>query len=131
MNRQEVFSKVVNHLIIQGEQAMLGETCGYRVERGGKMLKCAIGALLPDSPGLMGVNSTALPRGRDCGGDYAVLLRLVDEALGTVNNEDLQLLCRLQNVHDESANWDLAGLSEFGTGRLKRIAEDFRLECDL
>lgn len=48
MNKQEVFTKVKNHLLKQGEKAVVGKdniNCKYRTKDG---LKCAIGCLIPD-----------------------------------------------------------------------------------
>jgi hypothetical protein len=43
---QEVFNKVVNHLLNQGKLATNGKgACAYRSEEG---LKCAVGCLIPD-----------------------------------------------------------------------------------
>lgn len=45
MTKQEIFDKVVDHLLTQGEQALgEGQTCMYLTSEG---LKCAVGCLIP------------------------------------------------------------------------------------
>lgn len=42
---QEVFNKVVRHLLTQKQKARVGTTCMYKTPEG---LKCAVGCLIPD-----------------------------------------------------------------------------------
>lgn len=51
---QQVFDKVVTHLLTQKERAtenptVLGAGCKYRLERDNKKLMCAAGCLIPDT----------------------------------------------------------------------------------
>lgn len=99
INRQRTFSLVVQHLRNQGEKAASGSSCNYRRQKSdGKVLKCAIGALISDSyyfPGLEG---------------QSALSEMVHQALdwsnrlgGSVDVEkrDDMFLEGLQTIHDE------------------------------
>jgi hypothetical protein len=55
MTKQEIFDKVAKHLLTQNEAAIVEPSsfaklprCRYRLEKDGKVLKCAIGCLIPD-----------------------------------------------------------------------------------
>lgn len=45
MTKQQVFDKVVTHLLAQGEASTAGRGCAYRGRNG---LMCAVGCLIPD-----------------------------------------------------------------------------------
>lgn len=46
---QDLFSYVERHLLTQNEQALNSHgNCHYRIERDGKLLKCAVGCLIID-----------------------------------------------------------------------------------
>lgn len=50
MNAQEAFNIAATHLLNQNQQARKpgNVACSYRAEVDGKVLKCAVGALIPD-----------------------------------------------------------------------------------
>lgn len=48
LTEQEIFDKVAAHLLEQGKKAREGGFRRYRAKVGGKVLKCAVGALIPD-----------------------------------------------------------------------------------
>ncbi len=47
--KQRLFNRVVNHLRKQGKQSKVAAECRYRSVKNGQELRCAIGALIPDS----------------------------------------------------------------------------------
>ena len=96
MSKQEIFDRVSVHLLTQGEKAVdVDAGCQYRVVRNSKVLKCAIGALIPDekySPSLEGNVVSQCIR--------------VQEAAG-VEGQDLFFIDGLQRIHDQEypAEW--------------------------
>lgn len=121
---QEIFDKVVHHLLTQKQRSVLLETrasleysCAYRGSGG---LKCAIGCLIKDefySPELEGkgvgssiISSALMNSGVDLGkpgsADGAYLMRLLTE---------------LQTIHDH------ASIDRWEDG-LRRLADRFTLE---
>lgn len=109
---QSVFSRVVRHLLEQGEQSMFPQyqTCAYRGAHG---LRCAVGVLINDahySHGLEGIGA-AEPSVRDA---------LV--ASGVPWSDDMaDLLERVQGIHDDEDPDQWAD-------RLERVAADFGLD---
>lgn len=65
MDKQTLFDAAATGLIAQGEKALSEEACRYRaVGSKGKIVKCAIGQLIPDElymPSLEGCLASALP----------------------------------------------------------------------
>ena len=100
MNRQEVFNKVRDHLLAQGEKSITGgpnaRDCRYRGPNG---LSCAVGCLIEDA-----AYSTKLEG-----------LLVWDSRMGfalqksgiPVDGQSLELLDDLQTVHDaySPAHW--------------------------
>lgn len=107
---QETFDAVVKHARTQKEKAVTGssyaglDTCKYRLERDGKILKCFAGALIPDE------DYTGEMEGK-VATDYPVARILEKEGH---NPNDVR---ELQKIHDYYAigDWE----SEF-----KRFAEE-------
>lgn len=103
--KQEVFDAVVKHLLTQGQQSIdkNGWNCLYRNDNG---LKCAIGALIPDSMYKSSMENVPV----------AVLIsngeipELFDESIPAV------FLRQLQNIHDlkHPSQWKKS-LEEFAT----------------
>ena len=107
MTDQEAFDIVAHHLLTQRERSENHGMCAYRGRNG---LKCAIGALIPDSdyhPGLEG-------RG-------ACEVRWKLRVLQSVN---VDLLSDLQKLHDKKppVEW---------TKGLRAIARDYRLDASV
>lgn len=48
MTEQEIFDKAAAHLLEQGKRARENGRCCYRASVSGTVLKCAVGALIPD-----------------------------------------------------------------------------------
>ena len=48
MTEQEIFDKAAAHLLEQGKRARENGKCCYRTSGSGTVLKCAVGALIPD-----------------------------------------------------------------------------------
>lgn len=115
MDQQKIYSRVRKHLLKQGRPAHLpygfeGE-CAYRTtDQDGKVLKCAIGCLIPFrlyTPELEGTSIDGLR-----------VLTTVREALGdTIELDDVSLLQRLQSIHDrtEPEYWE-AELNHLAAG---------------
>jgi len=89
MNKQEVFNRVVVHLLKQGKQAILPDStapvlmCAYRGKDG---LKCAVGCLIPDEEYMPSFEGCSLER-----------VRSLSRTLQSMNGK---LLKHLQYVHD-------------------------------
>lgn len=106
LTMQEIFDKVVNHMLTQGKRSavqrpyLTSQACLYRGPDG---LKCAVGCLIPDSE-----YSTAFDD-PDINTGVAQLLAVMPKfgsALreGGVDTDDrriVSMLASLQNVHDE------------------------------
>lgn len=102
MTEQEIFDKVVTHLLTQGRQSLVDENlfggCAYRGHDG---TKCAVGCLISDEayvPALEGQ------------GVYQDDVRAALAASGVDvvgSSRKFDLLCYLQDLHDYSApiNW--------------------------
>lgn len=94
MERQEVFDKVATHLIKQGEactephKGSVIPTCLYRNSKG---QKCAAGALILDEHYSEDLETNLVTE------------TIVEQALiaSGVNPDDLELVERLQSIHDE------------------------------
>ena len=119
MTHQEIFDKVATHLLTQKKQAVSDEgVCLYRTPSG---LSCAVGCLIPDDLYTPAIE-TGTPGNwhggeeRHAGKHLAVIL----EAAGFVEG-DMQLLRRLQTVHDNNAT-----VTGWRSG-LARAAEKFHL----
>lgn len=105
MNNQEAFNKMVQHLRAQKVKSLASDgTCLYRGPNG---LKCAVGALIPDT-------------------EYSeefetVPASTVSETLQCLSGIDYWLLDTMQEVHDLAAiqDWE---------DRFKDIAEEFNLD---
>lgn len=101
MTNQEVFDIVARHLLTQNEQSVNEDGCAYRGEGG---LKCAVGALIPDSdydPDWEG--QAVVDNNPICG-------HLEGKGIS------LRLASRLQHIHDQFAvrdwRWRLMELAE-------------------
>lgn len=96
---QEAFDVAARHLLTQGRRSMNPDSssCAYRGVDG---TKCAVGALIDDADYV-----TEMDRSAD--GDYgfgikcATMSRLMPACLRSV---DIDLLAKLQSVHDGAAN---------------------------
>lgn len=100
MNRQEIFNKVVKHLLTQNERAVDKDGfCSYKTHNG---LKCAIGALIPDGhPAQHASCSVSMSFFAEY--DLKEYLCIKDES-------DVSFLWALQRIHDgrEPYEWDEA-----------------------
>ncbi len=119
MKRQELFDKVVTHLLTQKEQSRkISSLCAYR---GQNNLKCAIGCLIPDdlySESLEGNNVESL----------FVYFPKVRKLIGKRNKD----LCEnLQDIHDniDVSLWYsyLSNLAE-SQNLNKKVLENFKSE---
>ena len=96
MTLQEIFSKVATHLLTQSKRSCYprqsGEGDGYCAYRGSNGTSCAVGCLIADEhydPEIEGGAATSIPA------------RLALSASGVpITNETLNLLTKLQNLHD-------------------------------
>lgn len=91
MTNQEIFDTVVTHLRKQGCKAQSGMLCRYRTATN---LKCAAGCLIPDE---------------DYDGCFEhKLVTDLDYFLKRFTSEQIDLICRLQHIHDknEVVNWE-------------------------
>ena len=111
MNKQEIFSKIVTHLLRQNAKSMDEEEhCMYRGSNG---TMCAVGCLIPDELYNEGME------GQLVGGLLAENLKL--QSLLNLDAVGENLLIRCQAVHDNYAPKDWKKL-------LKEIAEEFDLQ---
>lgn len=123
MTEQEIFDKVVRHLIAQGEQAVDPATgrCQYRAPGG---LKCAIGCLIPDElyePEMDGEMALSASDVLESYPELAGAIGSYSEALGDMLNS-------LQRVHDISNDYlHRGGLTFYGVAKLRGIARTYAL----
>ena len=94
MTKQEIYTKVRNHLLAQGAKSKTVATgnCAYRGDHGGM---CAIGCLIPDSkytPDIEGYRVTS-PRVQET-------LGLPTENRTQEDYENVRFLRELQDIHD-------------------------------
>ncbi len=118
---QQIFDKVVKHLLTQGKKAMMNaESCAYR---GKDNTSCAVGCLIPDryyNP-LMEGRSVGVFESDDSGPQKELFVSAFDKSGIPHDPESLELLQELQACHDnyEVHEWK---------SRLKYIGEDFSLK---
>jgi len=109
MNKQEVFNKVVNHMLDQDEKSMINaddpsSNCAYYGQDG---LKCAVGCLIPIDE---------YNRSFDSGGGVTLDDVVMDcPSLNRLTQDIKSLLDALQTIHDKQDvyNWEyeLKGLA--------------------
>lgn len=95
MTRQEIFTKVKNHLLTQNRRAMQRLVCRYRTDEG---LKCAIGCLIPDNLYTAKIEFITV--------DF--LCEGIVEGFDYLKQFDKSFLRRLQVIHDnvDVENWE-------------------------
>jgi len=95
MKPQEIFDKVVTHLINQGKRSMDDKYCRYHSDDG---LMCAVGVLIPKEsyfPEIDKGNKT-----------IKSLVNEYEDRFPEWMSENLGLLCELQSVHDRQYLWE-------------------------
>lgn len=117
MNKQEVFDRVWNHFVVEGNPLSISRDIeGSCLYRGPDGTKCAVGLLIPDelySPDMEG-NSV-------CGliDDFAN--KSLAKVLDVENKDDISFLARLQSAHDLADDVDPI------EDRLRDVAERCKL----
>ena len=133
LNNQEVFNKVARALIKQGEASVpagyndITDTCRYRIRKGTRTLKCAVGHLLPAKlydKRMEGVTADVVV----FGGTYEDKhFADISEACG-LSDVSSALLFDLQDAHD-------VALADDGMERWKSwmrvVARRYRLNYDV
>jgi len=122
MTPQEIFDTVVAHLLQQGKQSK-SNVCLYRSDDG---LKCAIGALIPDSEYDPAMEFAVVED------HYPSQPASVIQAWAQSNYpNDLKLLNRLQRLHDDCPyhiyGYHPEAWEEYILTQSQIIAEDFNL----
>lgn len=121
MTPQEVFETVAKHLFKQGRRSTdSAERCVYRLERGDRVLMCAVGCLIPKSH----YRTSMEHKGVD--GLVTGASRL-GYTVPRVIRRNAELLELLQEAHDQPRNWYTSAAMR---NRLKAIAPDFDLDPD-
>jgi hypothetical protein len=102
MNKREIFDHVKNHLIKQGKPSVIQNknnskfvefNCAYRGTNG---TSCAVGCLIKDE-----YYSEEL-EGRLV--EAEIVCQALSKSIGReINNEDIELLLELQELHDDAA----------------------------
>ncbi len=115
MDRQAAFNKVWECLKQQGERSHGPDGCQFRVEKNGRVLKCAIGCLIPDEK--------YDPRLEISGSIEALTAGGLIEFEPTL--EDRDFLGALLNAHDSAD--DPVGFWDECSQNLKRVADRFEL----
>ena len=111
MTLQEIFNRVSQHLLAQGEQSTRrGGGCAYRGDNG---KACAVGCLIKDEaykPVIEGLST-----------ERAEVRRALMASIGPVSGKAFDLLSELQIVHDYTApdGWPAA---------LAEVAANFKLK---
>lgn len=120
MTAQEIFNKVIEHLLKQGFQCLdQGDVCLYRGDNG---MKCAIGVLIKDKD-----------YNPKMEGDSASLIVHNIQAINYILPSDMDkkegcdFLDALQSLHDDHPFFDTL---EFKAA-VAQFAEDYKLECTL
>lgn len=94
MTNREIFEIVKTHLLSQNEKAQIGHTCKYRLEKDGKILRCAVGCLIPDedyNPKFEGLFISQY--GDNLVGNYFFSKGFTED--------NINFLYRLQKIHDD------------------------------
>lgn len=121
MNEQRIFNRVAKHLRKQGKRC--GEDdCYYRLKEGRRVLKCAIGALIPprlyepamDNPSDGSMGSNRLLR------EYPEVARAITGS-ATPSENEFAFLASLQEIHD-------AGSPQLWSEKLHEFAETHSLK---
>lgn len=107
--KQEVFNRVITHLVSQGQQSVnVDGLCLYHSPSG---TSCAVGCLISEE-------------------DYSPSMEGADVGYIVRKYENLQwmqqfgeLLDDLQDLHDVDGNWDNQGLSSNGLEHIQLIAD--------
>ena len=89
MTLQEIFNRVSQHLLAQGERSTYKGDCAYR---GGNGEACAVGCLIKDEaydPDIEGLST-----------EHAEVRRALRASIGRVSGKAFDLLAELQIVHD-------------------------------
>jgi hypothetical protein len=90
MQPQEIFDKVVTHLRDQGVSSSNDLYCCYRLQRQSRMLKCAVGCLIPDEMYSPDMEEKA----------YNLLVEAFPAVRELIGKENDGLICELQRIHD-------------------------------
>lgn len=99
MNAQQVFDKVADHLWTQGVPS-IDALSGYCMYRGEEGRSCAVGCLIPDD-----VYSQSMEDLR-----VAALVGAFGTRLPPFIKEHVELLSRLQSVHDSAVSMVTSGM---------------------
>ena len=133
LNNQEVFDKVARALIKQGEASVpagyndITDTCRYRIRRGTRTLKCAVGHLLPArlyDREMEGVSAEVVISG---GWYEGRRFEDISEECG-LQDVPKGLLADLQEAHDDYLADN--GIDAWRV-RMLRIAGDYGLNTDV
>lgn len=116
MDNQTVFNKVYTALVKQGEPSYhpKRDICMYRTKKGNKILKCAVGHLIPRKEYLPQMEGEGL-----CG------LRRAGILPASLKSVSTNLLERLQDAHDY---WGNGATYSSWKKDMARIASDFGLK---
>lgn len=121
LTKQEIFTKVVTGLAAQGwEQAKIHsrsgcfDTCMYRWEKDGKVLRCALGQLIPDEiyvPELEGKRLGVVAQNQPSTYPKAEGNEVIQRARSTltaagVGPENYDFITTLQQEHDDALDSD-------------------------
>ncbi|NBQ68405.1 MAG: hypothetical protein EBU46_06045 [Nitrosomonadaceae bacterium] len=116
---QEIFDQVARHLLTQNQRAMDDISCCYRVGS----LTCAVGCLISPvdyRPEMEGNSINYISLNLDEEECVLITTALANSGVDCSNEETLELLQRLQAVHDtcEPVDW---------SSELKELARSFNL----
>lgn len=116
-SQQEIFDTIVTHLRKQGVRAVDPETgkCCYRTsDEYGRILKCAVGCLIPDDKYTLNIEGAGVGK--------PVVLACLPPDINHNRLEVLDLLRKMQKLHDLS----MKDTSEMEWG-FKQVAKTFGL----
>lgn len=118
MDELSVFTIVASHLFNQGRPAISNRgKCFYRLQEEGKVLKCAVGCLIPDSDYSKEFETK----------DIVVLMPHLPPSLRAELTPVKAILHDLQLVHDLGTSWTD---EETLRGKLLNVAKAFGLEVE-
>ncbi len=125
MTQAEMFSKVVDGLITQGLEPAVNKDggCEYRMEKDGKVLRCAAGQLMEDGVLTKEMEGQYVQVVYDNYNGYNEVTQYFIEKVG---NDNLPLLKSMQEAHDDQLK---CNGSKAWASRMLGIHAEYMIDC--
>lgn len=140
---RELIYQTVKRVLAQGGRSIGNGTCQYRLQSEGKVMHCALGIWIDETPEMYSpfMEGSGLDIDRVNGVMFGTILGYgestydddPDEYIWVVNHPHVSLLADLQAWHDTAAHWSPSGgLTENGWEYLRQhVASDYELGLQL